>query len=294
MGARERSFDRVEPARRVGPDSQVDDKAVLIPPGAFGATDPFLLLSEDWFSSPGFDWHPHRGIETVTVVLDGALEHGDNHGNAGVLGPGGVQWMTAGEGIVHRELAYRDEHAHTLQLWVNLPASHKLAHARYQDLGPASHAVLLGPGTRVRVVSGSLPGAEGPAQRHWPVTVLTARIEPGSTLEVPLPGADRAFCYLRSGRLDAGPAAARLPAGAIGWSDPAGPGESVLALAAPEGDEVCELVLASGPPIGEPVVAYGPFVMNTEDEIRRAFADYQRGRFGAVPALARVVDAPLA
>ena len=126
----ERALDRWHGVRRLGPDGQVDDKAIVIPPGAFVETDPFLLLSEDWFSSPGFDWHPHRGIETVTVVLDGALEHGDNHGHAGVLEPGAVQWMTAGEGIVHRELAYRDEHAHTLQLWVNLPAALKMAPAR--------------------------------------------------------------------------------------------------------------------------------------------------------------------
>jgi quercetin 2,3-dioxygenase len=98
------------------------------------ATDPFLLLSEDWFSTRGFQWHPHRGLETVTLVVDGVLEHGDNLGNAGALDAGGVQWMTAGRGIIHRELAFRNERAHTLQLWVNPPGELKMVDTRYQNL----------------------------------------------------------------------------------------------------------------------------------------------------------------
>ena len=116
-----RTVARVETKRQLGPDAQVDDKAMIIGPDAPASTDPFLVLSEDWFSSPGFEWHPHRGVETVTTVLDGVLEHGDNAGHARALEPGDVQWMTAGRGIIHRELAYRNEHAHTLQLWVNMP-----------------------------------------------------------------------------------------------------------------------------------------------------------------------------
>src|ERR671916_2816799 len=147
-----RSIDRVDEALHAGPDAEVDDKWLHVRPGDPARTAPFLVLSEDRFSVPGFDWHPHRGIETVTVVLDGALEHGDNRGNAGVLGPGDVQWMTAGGGIVHRELAHRDERAHTLQLWVNLPASSKMVEARYQDFTPDAMGTVEAPGVRVRIV----------------------------------------------------------------------------------------------------------------------------------------------
>src|ERR1700710_2749251 len=128
-----RTVVRVTQKRQLGPDSQVDDKALIIVPGHPALTDPFLLLSEDWFSEPGFEWHPHRGLETVTTVLDGVLEHGDNLGNVGALEAGDVQWMTAGRGIIHRELAYRNEHVHTLQLWLNLPARSKMSATAYQD-----------------------------------------------------------------------------------------------------------------------------------------------------------------
>ena len=148
-----RSVDRVLAKQHLGPDQQVDDKALVIAPVDPTLTDPFLMMAEDWFSAPGFDWHPHRGIETVTTVLDGVLEHGDNLGNAGALEPGDVQWMTAGRGIIHRELAYRDEHAHTLQLWLNLPAADKLGETHYQDLLAASRPRLVRPGAVVEVVS---------------------------------------------------------------------------------------------------------------------------------------------
>ena len=148
-----RTVARVETKRRLGPDAQVDDKAMIIGPDAPRRTDPFLVLSEDWFSSPGFEWHPHRGVETVTTVLDGVLEHGDNAGHAGALEPGDVQWMTAGRGIIHRELAYRNEHAHTLQLWVNMPASAKLASTRYQDIRAAARPVSTAGGVRIDVIS---------------------------------------------------------------------------------------------------------------------------------------------
>ncbi len=132
---------RVEDKVRLGPDAQVDDKAIIIMPRDPRSTDPFLALAEDWFSEPGFEWHPHRGIETVTMVLDGVLEHGDNAGNAGALLPGDVQWMTAGRGIIHRELAFRNEHAHTLQLWVNLPSRRKMVETGYQDLRASTRPV---------------------------------------------------------------------------------------------------------------------------------------------------------
>ena len=309
---RARRIDRTHGVRALGPDAQVDNKALVIPPGDFALSDPFLLMSEDWFSSPGFDWHPHRGLETVTIVLDGALEHGDNLGSAGVLAPGDVQWMTAGRGIIHRELAFRNEHAHTLQLWVNLPPAAKMAETRYQDLRAASQAVLASSGASASVISGTvIPGpaspgtgspgtgspgtgspgtggaATGPARNHWPITGMTLSIEPGSTFTQQLPAHDRVFLHVVSGRVDA--AGQLLRAGQVAWSDPAGPaGLSSLELRAPDGDDLAQVIVFSGQPIGEPVAVGGPFVMNTRAEIAQAFRDFEAGRFGPVPRQARL------
>jgi len=274
-----RRVDRVESKVRFGPDGQVDDKALIIMPSDPARTDPFLALAEDWFSSPGFDWHPHRGIETVTLVLDGVLEHGDNLGNAGALEPGDVQWMTAGRGIIHRELAFRDEHAHTLQLWVNLPADLKLVPTRYQDLHVAKRPRLSSPGTSVDVISGEA----GPALNHWPITGALITLEPGTSISYALPERHRAFAYVVAGTADV--AGHTVSAGRIAWSDPA-PGD--LSLAAPDGDEVTTVMLYSGEPIREPVVLGGPFVMNRREEITRAFADFHAGHFGDVPRQARL------
>ena len=150
-----RSTVRVETKTRLGPDAQVDDKYLIIAPRP-QLTDPFLMLSEDYFSSPGFEWHPHRGLETVTLVLDGVLEHGDSVGNTGALTTGDVQWMTAGKGIIHRELAFRDERAHTLQLWVNLPRSRKLTGTRYQDLLASRRPVISRDGVQIDVIAGQV------------------------------------------------------------------------------------------------------------------------------------------
>ena len=155
-----RAVSRVTTKQRLGPDAQVDDKAIVIAPADPSLTDPFLALAEDWFSEPGFEWHPHRGLETVTIVLDGVLEHGDNIGNAGALQPGDLQWMTAGRGIIHRELAFRNEHAHTMQLWLNLPARSKMVDTRYQDLLAASRPHVTLPGVDIDVVSGTVASAE--------------------------------------------------------------------------------------------------------------------------------------
>jgi redox-sensitive bicupin YhaK (pirin superfamily) len=162
-----RTVVRVEDKIHLGADSQVDDRNVLITPVNPAATDPFLLLSEDWFSTPGFEWHPHRGLETVTLVLDGVLEHGDNLGNAGALTAGDIQWMTAGRGIIHRELAFRNERAHTLQLWVNLPGELKMAGTRYQDLRAADRPVIERDGARIGLISGDVGGTSGPALNYW-------------------------------------------------------------------------------------------------------------------------------
>lgn len=298
---------RAHGVTRLGPDAQVDDKALVVPPGEWHLVDPFLALVEDWFSAPGFDWHPHRGIETVTVVLDGALEHGDNRGHAGVLEPGDVQWMTAGSGIIHREMAFRDEHAHTLQLWLNLPASHKMVDSRYQDLRAAAQPVAAGPGARVSVISGQVGGATGPARTHTPVTGAVLTLEPGSGLDLALPAADRAFGYVLAGQVTI--AGRSLAAGQVAWSDPVpdgtgdgtqsrtdggtddgtGGGASTWTMRAdPDTATVAKVLVFSGRPIGEPVVAAGPFVMTSKAEISQAWRDFHAGRFGDVPRMARL------
>lgn len=283
-----RTVSRVEAARRLGPDAQVDDKRLVIMPTDPRRTDPFLALAEDWFSEPGFEWHPHRGIETVTMVLDGVLEHGDNGGHAGALEPGDVQWMTAGRGIIHRELAYRNEHAHTLQLWLNLPASKRMVPTRYQDLRAADRPRVESPGTSVEVVSGTVGGVTGPAANHWPILGAILTLEPRAALEHVLPADHRAFAFVLDGEVTV--AGRRVRAGEIAWSDPAARGSAptTLALAAPDGAAVSRVLLYSGRPVAEPIVMGGPFVMNSRAEIDQAFADFHAGRFGQVPRQARL------
>ncbi|MET8299223.1 pirin family protein, partial [Streptomyces sp. NPDC005180] len=200
QGAAERSVVRVERKMHFGGDTQVDDRNVVITPMRPELTDPFLLLSEDWFSSPGFEWHPHRGLETVTLVLDGVLEHGDNIGHVGALTTGDVQWMTAGRGIIHRELAFRNERAHILQLWVNLPGEMKMVDTRYQDLLADRRPVIETDGARIDLISGEAGGVQGPALNNWPISGAVITLQPGRRLDHLLPGRDRAFVYVQSGR----------------------------------------------------------------------------------------------
>src|SRR5579871_592709 len=162
MDTAQRAVVLVETKKRRGPSPQADDENMIIGPERPELTDPFLLLGEGWFSSHGFNWHPHRGLETVTLVVDGVLEHGDNLGDAGALTTGDVQWMTAGRGIIHRELAFRNERAHTLQLWLNLPAELKMADSRYQDLLSDRRPVAERDGTQVDIISGAAEGVTGP------------------------------------------------------------------------------------------------------------------------------------
>ncbi len=287
-----RTVDRIQSKSLVGADAQVDDKAVIIGPTDPRRTDPFLLLSEDWFSIPGFEWHPHRGLETVTLVLDGVLEHADNAGHAGLLEAGDVQWMTAGRGIVHRELAYRDEHVHTLQLWVNLPARSKMVESRYQDLRASDRPRIEGgAGSRVDIISGELGGVRGPAQNHWPITGAVVTLEPGAAASLDLPGHDRAFAYVLGGqvRIDDHD----VNAGQIVWSEPLDlPGLpvelGVLEMVATDLDGPSSVMVFSGQPIGEPVAMGGPFVMNHRHEVTRALDDFRRGRFGPIPRQARL------
>lgn len=278
---------RVEDKVYLGPDPQVDDRYVAIAPTNPAATDPFLLLSEDWFSMPGFEWHPHRGLETVTLVLDGVLEHGDNLGNAGALTTGDIQWMTAGRGIIHRELAFRNERAHTLQLWVNLPGQMKMVENRYQDLRAGERPIIERDGVRIDVVSGGVGAPAGVALNHWPISGALITLDPNRSTEHLIPGVDRAFFYVISGEVTVG--GRRVRTGQIAWSDPVGGADvSTITLATGDADRRSVVMAYSGQPIGQPVVMGGPFVMNSKLEITQAFNDFHSGKFGEIPRQARL------
>jgi redox-sensitive bicupin YhaK (pirin superfamily) len=241
--------------------------------------DPFLLFDE--FGSEeasdyigGFPDHPHRGFETVTYMLAGRMRHGDNKGNTGLLGPGSVQWMTAGRGIVHSEMPEQQEGLmHGFQLWVNLPAKDKMTDPRYQDIAPERIPVVdAGGGVRVRVIAGRFGEVEGPVSAVVTDPIyLDVALPTGAKFEVPLPAAHNAFAYLFEG-------AAQIAGEKVGRGELAvlGRGDRFEVEA---GAEDARFVLIAGRPLHEPVAKYGPFVMNTADEIRQAVYDYQSGKF---------------
>ncbi|KAA2285606.1 pirin family protein [Arenimonas fontis] len=245
--------------------------------------DPFLMLDEFGTDRPedyiaGFPSHPHRGFETVTYMLDGRMRHRDNHGNEGVLVPGGVQWMTAGRGIVHSEMPEQQEgRMRGFQLWVNLPAKDKMTEPRYQEYGPERFPeVAVGDGAWVKVIAGKVEGVAGPiSQPATDPTYLDVRLGAGAAFGHVLPEGHNAFLYVYEGsaRVGEGQEAATVGAGELAVL---GPGERVRV----EGREAdTRLILVAGRPLNEPVARYGPFVMNTQAELRQAFEDYQAGRF---------------
>jgi len=271
-----RRIDRVFDVGPSMPTEQVDRRRDVLP-GEPTLTDPFIFYSEDWFSRVGFEWHPHRGFETVTYVVEGALEHRDNAGGRGVLGAGDLQWVTAGRGVLHAELAHERRPVHTLQLWLNLPAAKKRVAPRYQDVRRTDAPAVNAPGVDARVFAGSVGDAHGPVDTLWPTTVVDLRFERGARFSVPLPGEFAAFFYVLGGAVDAG--GRSVAAAQVGWSDAAaGSGSLDIAAAQP-----AHVLLYASAPIREPIVAYGPFVMNRRDEIIEAMSDYRRGAFGKIP-----------
>lgn len=245
--------------------------------------DPFLLLdefgtdkAEDYLA--GFPDHPHRGFETVTYMLDGRIRHRDNHGNEGLLVSGGVQWMTAGRGVVHSEMPEQEEgRMRGFQLWVNLPAKDKMTDPRYQEFPPEQLPVVApADGVTVKLIAGEVDGTRGPiSQPATDPVYLDIELAPGAQWLHALPEGHNAFAYAFEGALtlgegeDARPLAAQEMA-VLGGGD-------MLRLQA--GDAGARLILVAGRPLREPVARYGPFVMNTKQEIMQAFVDFQEGRF---------------
>jgi redox-sensitive bicupin YhaK (pirin superfamily) len=268
----ERSVTAIETAAQPQRGAPTHANRFVLQPQAFDRHSPFLMLMEDWFAPPaGFPDHPHRGMETVTLVLEGAMEHRDHTGAHGMIGPGDVQWMTAGKGVVHSEMPGPNG-VHSLQLWLNLPSGQKMAQARYLDQPLAKAPAVAGPGYEVRVYAGRQGEVVQDHGSSYPMGLATVTAEAGAEVRLEIPAEDRGFLYVVEGSARIGGQAVR--AGQSAWFDPSRV-ETVVVQAV----EPLKAVLYSGRPIPEPVVAYGPFVMNSMDEIRQAYADYQSGAF---------------
>jgi quercetin 2,3-dioxygenase len=252
---------------------------------------PFLLLDhagpaqfEPAAKPRGVDWHPHRGFETVTAMYDGEVDHRDTAGNGGRIGPGEVQWMTAGSGLLHKEM-HSEVFSRTggrfeaLQLWVNLPANSKMSPPRYQTLTARDIPVvaLLEDAGSVRVIAGEFAGKRGPAQTFTPVIVLEVRLHSGCRVRLSLRDGYTAACYLLKGK--------------VLFNDTEAASEMELVVFDRKGNEVeieattaATLFVMNGQPIEEPVVGHGPFVMNTPEEISQAFVDLHYGKLGKIPS----------
>jgi redox-sensitive bicupin YhaK (pirin superfamily) len=239
----------------------------------------------------GTPWHPHRGFETVTYMLDGTFQHQDSIGGGGLITNGSTQWMTAGSGILHIErppeqLVATGGLFHGIQLWVNLPAADKWIDPRYQGI-EADHVLLLRSldgGALVRVIAGNVGGHRGPGATHTPISLAHATIEPGAELVLPWPRDFNALAYALSGRGTVGPGGRPLHTGQLAVF---GHGDTlVLGADRPQESRFrgLDVLVLGGRPIGEPVYAYGPFVMNTRAEIVQAFEDFEAGKLGTVPA----------
>ncbi len=254
-------------------------------PSRANPMDPFLLFDHFAFNDPiegpivGFPTHPHRGIETVTYMLEGHTRHRDSLGNTGVIGPGDVQWMTSGGGIMHEEMPKRgpEGRVNGFQLWVNLPAAEKMSRPRYQEILMDTIPVIETDGVSVRLVAGEFDGKKGP------VTEIAAQplymdvtLDPEASFDLPVSEGHSAFAYVLEGEGVFGDDEEGTIVEAVKMVVFEG-GESVHIEAGP--DSHVRFLLVSGAPFNEPIVPYGPFVMNTEEEIRQALADLRNGTF---------------
>ncbi len=278
----------MERPRVVRAQDQLEGAGFLVhrpfPSMALPDMDPFLLLDQMGpkevgpGEAKGAPDHPHRGFETVTYMLEGAMEHKDSHGHHGVLGPGDVQWMTAGSGVIHSEMPTGDVNdqggtMHGVQLWVNLPAERKMMDPRYQDIPADTIPVVDIEGGTVRVLSGQFQGTEAVIDTIVPIRYLHVTLGPGSSLQDTAPTGHNAFVYVLTGQTTVDDEV--VPAQHLCHVD------GLYAVTA--GEDGADLLVLSGPPLGEPVARYGPFVMNTKAEIRQALEDYHAGRFGSIP-----------
>jgi redox-sensitive bicupin YhaK (pirin superfamily) len=259
--------------------------------------DPFIMMDQmgEVEYAPGepkgTPWHPHRGFETVTYLLDGTFVHQDSEGGGGVINDGDTQWMTAGSGLLHIEappeqLVVSGGLFHGLQLWVNLPARDKMTTPRYQDIGGGNVKLLTTPdgGALLRLIAGELAGHRGPGVTHTPVTMIHATVSPGAEIRLPWRADFNALGYVLAGRGTVGAEGRPVHTGQAAVF---GAGGTLVARADARQDAHTpdlEIVLLGGRPLREPVAHYGPFVMNSHAELVQAFEDFQAGRLGRIPA----------
>ncbi len=236
----------------------------------------------------GTSWHPHRGFETVTYMIDGIMEHQDSNGGGGVITNGDTQWMTAGGGILHVErppeaLVRSGGLFHGLQLWVNLPAKDKMIQPRYQDIRGTSVALLTSAdgGALVRLIAGDLAGHQGPGSTYTPITIVHATVQPGAEVDLPWQDGYNGLVYVLSGAGTVGAERRPIRSGQLAVL---GAGDTIRVAADRQQDSntpALDVYVMGGRPIREPVAHYGPFVMNTKAELIKAFEDYQSGRLGS-------------
>ena len=260
--------------------------------------DPFIHLDQmgEVEYAPGepkgTPWHPHRGFETVTYMIDGTFEHSDSNGGGGVITNGDTQWMTAGSGILHIEkppeaLVVSGGLFHGFQLWVNLPAAQKWSPPRYQDIRAGEVALLSSPdgGALVRVISGEIAGHTGPGSTYSPMTLVHATLSPSAMLRLPWRPDHNALLYVMAGRGTVGTGGRPISTGQLVVF---GPGDALTVEATTVQESRSpnlDILVLGGRPIREPVAWMGPFVMNTREEVLQAVADYQAGRLGSIPAV---------
>jgi hypothetical protein len=270
-----------------------------------GDLDPFVHLDQmgEVEYAPGEPkgtaWHPHRGFETVTYMIDGTFEHQDSNGGGGVITNGDTQWMTAGAGILHIEkppewLVVSGGLFHGFQLWVNLPRAEKWAQPRYQDLRAGEVALVTSPdgGALVRIIAGEVDGYKGPGSTYTPINLIHATLSPGARLSLPWRIDYNALVYAMAGRGTVGAETRPIQSGQLAVF---GPGDALTVAASQVQDDRSpnlDLLILGGRPIRESVAWMGPFVMNTREEVMQAYTDYQAGRLGTIPAVAAVHHTP--
>jgi redox-sensitive bicupin YhaK (pirin superfamily) len=260
--------------------------------------DPFIHLDQigevDYAPGEpkGTPWHPHRGFETVTYMMDGVLRHNDSEGGGGLISDGDTQWMTAGKGILHietppEEIVAAGGRFHGLQLWVNLPGAQKWVDPRYQDLSGDQVQLVTSSdgGALLRIIAGDLGGTKGPGSTYTPMVMVHGSIEPGAEVVLPWAAEHNCLVYVLNGRGTVGAEQRPVQTGQLALL---GAGEALTVAASPgsqSGSGTMEVLLLGGRPIREPVAWAGPFVMNTEAEVRQAFEDFNAGRLGRIPAV---------
>ncbi len=286
----ERSVVKISPAR-----AGLEGAGFPVYRGFAGLTvqdiDPFLMLDQlgpvlnGPFETKGAPWHPHRGFETVTYVLDGEIVHHDSNGGGGIIGDGDTQWMTAGAGILHDEMPTdkilnTGGWQHGIQLWVNLPKILKFSAPRYQGIvaSKLTLATSSDGGALVRIIAGDIAAHSGPGSTHTPIAIAHVTLAAGAQLSVPWNPSFNAMVYMLLGGATVGTKRHALTPHHVALF---GAGDHMVVSA---GDQTADFLLLGGLPIREPVAQYGPFVMNTQDEIRQAFQDFEAGRLGVIPA----------